>query len=313
MRKSKLLALVLVLALMFSMFTSCGRSTSGTNDDNSDSGTVKKTTSDDGGDSGNNSDTTDETTDETTTEKSDNSGDGSTDTTSGKTTFEKGQELTAFVTAYTEAKSALMDKLTTKVEDSGDLSLTMSLLGFAMMDLTVAFVPMFDVVDETGFIPFLNIKNAFKKTKGNLITFGADYKIEEDGGADTKGDRIFWDGKLDVKDESLSTIYYTERGGKKISNTVIEITKNKDGSYTSETLSYNESEDGVSKISGTFVSFEGEDMWLQSGEQENGKPDFDYVTVFNKKNVAIKDLSKDFTLSTDITYIKGKITSNIAK
>jgi hypothetical protein len=274
---------------------------------------VKKTTSDDGGDSGNNSDTTDETTDETTTEKSDNSGDGSTDTTSGKTTFEKGQELTAFVTAYTEAKSALMDKLTTKVEDSGDLSLTMSLLGFAMMDLTVAFVPMFDVVDETGFIPFLNIKNAFKKTKGNLITFGADYKIEEDGGADTKGDRIFWDGKLDVKDESLSTIYYTERGGKKISNTVIEITKNKDGSYTSETLSYNESEDGVSKISGTFVSFEGEDMWLQSGEQENGKPDFDYVTVFNKKNVAIKDLSKDFTLSTDITYIKGKITSNIAK
>jgi hypothetical protein len=309
MRKSRLLSLVLVLAMVISIFSACGRSTSGTGGDDSDSGTQKKTTAEKTSDSGDGSDSTDET----TTKESDNSGDSTAETAGTTMASEKGQELTAFVTNYTEAKSATMDKMSKKLEDSGDMTLTMSMLGFALMDLTVAFVPMFDVVDATGIVPFLNIKNAFKKTKGNMITFGADYKVDEEQGTNTKGDRIFWDGKLDVKDESLSTIYYTERSGKKISNTIIEITKNKDGSYTSETISYSESDEGVGKVSGTFVSFEGEDMWLQMGEQESAKSDFDYVTVFNKKNVNINDLSKGFTLTSDISYVKGEIKSNLPK
>lgn len=244
-------------------------------------------------------------------------GSGSSNTGSGgrgkSTSDNGGQELSAFVTAYTEAKTASMDKMTKKMEESGNLNLTMSLLGFAMMDLTVAFVPMFDVVDQTGVVPFLNIKNAFKKTNGNLVTFGADYKMEEDSGGYLKNDRVFWDGKLDVKDQSLKTVFYTERGGKKVSDTVIEITKNKDGSYTSETISYTAREDGTEKVSATFVSFIGEDMWLQMGDQEPAKPDFTYTSVFNKKNVDINDLSKGFKLTTDITYVKGVFKENIVK
>ena len=311
MKKSKLLALALALAMVVSIFTACGRSATGTGSNDTGSGGRGKATS---GNSGNSGESTTPA-DKATPEKSDSS--GSTDSSgladSSPATFEKGQELTAFVTAYTEAKTTTMDKMSAKMEESGDATLTMSMLGFAMMDLTVAFVPMFDVVDQTGFIPFLNIKNAFKKTNGNMVTFGADYKIAEDSGGNLKNDRIFWDGKLDVKDQSLSTVYYTERGGKKISNTVIEITKNKDGSYTSETISYTASEDGTEKVSGTFVSFVGEDIWLQMGDQASAKPDFDYTSVFNKKNVDINELSKGFTLTTDITYIKGVIKDNIVK
>lgn len=308
MEKRKLLALVLVLVMVGSMFTACGRSTPG-NGGNDTGSTVKdKESADSNADSGNDAAASEKATPEKSGDAG--SGDGSS-ASSGPIKYEKGQELSAFVGAYMEAKSATMDKLTAKIDESTDLNLTMSLLGFAMMDLTVAFVPMFDAVDKTGFIPILNIKNAFRKEKGNLVTFGADYKVEEESGNNQKNDRIFWDGKLDTNDDSLSTTYYTERAGKKIEQTVMEITKNKDGSYTSETISYNANEDGTGKISGNFISFEGEDIWLQMGVQENGKPDFNYTTVFNKKNVDIKDLSKGFTLTTDLTYIKGVITNNI--
>ena len=308
MEKRKLLALVLVLVMVVSMFTACGRGTSGIGGNDPGSAGNDKKSADNNTNSGSDAAASDKATPEKSG-STDSAGDSS--ASSGPIKYEKGQELTAFVGAYTEAKSATMNKLTAKIDESSDLNLTMSLLGFAMMDLTVAFVPMFDAVDKTGFIPFLNLKNAFRKGNGNLVTFGADYIVEEESGNNQKNDRVFWDGKLDTSDDSLSMTYYTERAGKKIERTVVEITKNKDGSYTSETISYNANEDGTGKINGNFITFTGGDMWLQSGVQENAKPDFSYTTVFNKKNVDIKDLAKGFTLSMDLTYIKGVITNNI--
>ena len=307
MKTRRILALILVMMLVFTQFSACG-GRSAISGDSSES---------DGGGRGSGEESDSNTSDEGNPESSEEPEDaseepaGSDTSSSDSSEFGEGQELTAFVDAYTKAKSACMDKLTAKIESTDDFTLTMGLLGFAFMDLSIAFVPMFDVVDETGMVPMLNLKNAYKKTKGDMVTFGCDFKQDEDSGNNQKDDRVFWDGKLDVKDQSLSCSYYTERNGKQIERSIIEITKNKDGSYTSETVSFRADEDGTGKIEGYFISFEDEDIWMQVGEKADGKPDFDYVSVFNKKNADIKDLSKDFTITTDITYEKGVITNNI--
>ncbi len=303
MVSKRLLAVLLVLMLVCTQLSACGGRTSeggGADAGGRGSGNGSGSSSSDEASPEESSESADEET-SASAENSDASSPESSES------FEKGQELSEFVTNYTNAKSACMDKVTAKLEESENLGLTMGLLGFAMMDLSIAFVPMFDVVDETGVVPMLNLKNAYRKEKGGIVTFGCDYKIEEESGNNVKDDRVFWEGKLDIKDQSLSTIYYTERNGKKIDRSVIEVTKNKDGSYTSETISYKANEDGTAKTSGYFVSFEGEDLWMLAGDKEGGDPDFTYTSVFNKKNVDIKELSKDYTITTDISYIKGVI------
>jgi len=307
--KKQIISYVIMMALMFTMLSACGRETPGSDDSNNQdnqemSSSDKDTENDD-------KDTTEaENNDDN---NSDEENDQDSETESSDSEFAKGQELSEFVSKYTDEKSKLMDAVSAKIEESGDLTLTMSLLGFAMADLSIAFVPMFDVVDEAGFIPFLGLKNAYRKENGNLITFGADFVRDEENGNSQKDDREFWEGKLDVKDESLQTIYYTERGGKKISQTVIEITKNKDASYTSEMMAYTLNDDGTSIINGYFINFEGENLSLLQGNIEGGKPDFSYESVFGKKNADIKSLAKDFTIETDITFIDGVVKSNIEK
>ena len=241
MKFKRMLALLLVLMMVLGLFAGCGR---GTPSADNGSGTGQSAGSGDSDKDAGNGDK-DEPSESASKEPdaSDSSGGGDSSATPGS-------ELSDFVSAYTEAKQISMDKLSAKIEESSDFTLTMSLLGVAMVDLNIAFVPLFDAVDQTGFVPLLNLKNAYRKEKGGVITFGADYTRDEDSGQEKKGDRIFWDGKLDVKDQSLSFSYYTERGGKKVDRTVMEATKNKDGSYTSQTISVSAPDEGEPSTTG---------------------------------------------------------------
>ncbi len=225
--------------------------------------------------------------------------------------YQEGQELTAFVNAYTEAKSKPMDMLNESLSDSEDFNLTMGLLGVAMVDLYVAFVPLFDIVDETGYVMMLELKNAYRDRKGDVITFGADHVREEDVGNDKKGDREYWEGELDEKDESLRVMYYTERGGKIIEKTVMEITRNKDKSYTSQTLTYQDGENGEPGVTAYLIQFEDEAIDVISGKLAENDPDFSYNTVFKTRNADIRDLADPFEVTLDISFREGEAVNNL--
>lgn len=292
------LALLLVLVMLVGMLTACGRG-----DPSADTGSSSRPKA-----SSDSKASADEEQAEAD-EPEDNENDP--EENSGDVAYQKGQELTEFVNNYIDAKQVPMDLITEKFDESQDPTLSMSLLGVAVVDLSIAFVPMFDVVDETGFVMFLNLKNAYRKTNGDVITFGADYKREEDSGTDLKGDREFWEGKLDTRDESLSLIYYTERGGKMIDRTVMEITKNKDNSYTSQTLSYTADDGDGGVTNAYFIQFEGEDIDILSGNVVGGKADFDYKTVFKLRNADIRELAKPYELTLDISFKDGEVKSNL--
>ncbi len=303
---TRTLGLILILAMLFSC-VACGRATPGGDSENANDNPSVSEESTPAEESSEPAASTEEVASDGNSDAKASDGNAFEDM-----KYEKGSELSSFITQYSEAKSVMLDQMTNKIDESGDLSLTMSLFGFAMADLTIAFVPLFDVVDEMGVVPMLNLKNAYRKEKGDLITFGADFIEEEETQGNTqKDDRVFWEGKLDVKDDSLQTIYYTERGGKKISYTLIEITKNKDKSFTSEMITYTLNEDTTEKVFGYFVNFDEKTMQVLSGDMENPKVDFNYVSVFNQKNVDLKSLTPGFKLTTDITFADGKVTSNI--
>ncbi len=304
----RMLALLLVIVMVFGAFSACGRGAPAV-----DGGTNTGRSDDAGGADKDNAGAKDADKDaqdgEASSEPASQEPDASRDT--GESGSNPGSELSDFVSAYTEAKQVSMDKLSAELENSTDFTLSMGLLGVAMVDLNIAFVPLFDAVDQTGFVPLLNLKNAYRKERGGIITFGADYTRDEDSGQEKKGDRVFWDGKLDVKDQSLSFVYYTERGGKKIDRTVMEATKNKDGSYTSQTITCSVPDEGEASTTGYFITFEGEDIHILSGSRGDANPDFDYETVFNKKNADIAALSKSFDIGMDISFVKGEVKSAV--
>lgn len=310
MNQKRILALLLAFFLLASLFSACGRAASAPEDgDDEPSQTAASSSKDADEDEPeqsdrDNSDDEEEPNDADDEEEPD-------DSDSGEATFEAGEELSAFVNTYLEAKSKPMDLMTEALSDSDDFTLTMGILGVSMVDLYVAFVPMFDIVDDTGYVAMLNLKNAYRDKKGSVITFGADYVREEDSGNDKKGDREYWEGELDEKDESLRVMYYTERNGKVVDKTVMEITKNKDGSYTSQTLVYQEGEDGEAGTTANLIQFEGENMDVISGTRTEKSPDFDYDTVFKTRNADIRQLAKPFEITLDISFRDGEAVSNL--
>ena len=307
MKLKRALTLLLVVFMLFGTLSGCGRGTPSASDapaGGKQESSAKPAASKDAPEASAESTEDGE-------EPEDDQESASPEETSSGGEVEKGEELTAFINAYTEAKTIPMDLMTKKIEDSDDLNLIMSLLGLAMVDMYIAFVPMFDVIDETGTVLFLNLKNAYRDVKGDVVTFGADYVLEEDSGNDLKGDRKYWEGELDQKDESLRVLLYTERGGKMIDKTVVEVTKNKDDSYTSQTIAYKADDGDGGNTSAYFIQFEGEDMAVISGNKTGGNPDFDYTTVFRMRNADIRQLSQPFDINMDLSFTDGEITSNL--
>ena len=312
MKQKRILALLLAFFLLASLFSACGRDASAPGDGDDEPSQTASSSKDadkeepepsdqDDSDDGEEPDDADDG------EEPDDGDDGD----DGDAAFGEGEELSGFINTYLDAKSKPMDLMNEALSDSDDFTLTMGILGVSMVDLYVAFVPMFDIVDDTGYVAMLNLKNAYRDKKGSVITFGADYVREEDSGNDKKGDREYWEGELDEKDESLRVMYYTERNGKVVDKTVMEITKNKDGSYTSQTLVYQEGEDGDAKTTANLIQFEGEDMDVISGTRSENSPDFDYDTVFKTRNADIRQLAGPYEITLDVSFRDGEAVSNL--
>jgi hypothetical protein len=220
-----------------------------------------------------------------------------------ETTAGKGSELTDFFTNYMDSKEVVWNKLTEKIDADNDYTATMALMGFAFTDLAMAFIPMFDIVDQTGgVLALLGIKNAFKNQKGDSIEFGYDYIYDKDSGDKKKDDHVVCTGVFDTKQNTIRIETIDKSGDAVTNRTVTEITKNNDGSYSSQVISFQSSND---KIQGYFTIFSGEDIWSAIAEKETAD-DFTYNTIFGKKNATLADMTDGFSVTTDVSFVDGE-------
>jgi hypothetical protein len=215
-----------------------------------------------------------------------------------------GAELTNFVSGYMDAKSVIWNKITEKAASGQDQMANFALLGFAAADMGIAVVPMFDALESTGGVLILTgIKNAFKRKSGNTIEFGYDYVYDADTGNYTKDDQLKCSGLYDM-DQGAIKVEMTDLLNKNDSttHTIIEINKNKDGSYSSQTITYSGSDNPVQ---GYFTTFKGENLWSAIGEKESNE-NFDYNSIFGNENVSLDEMTKGFKITTTVSFVDGQ-------
>jgi hypothetical protein len=285
-RHLKVISVLLILLLLISLLNGCfARRSTTTAEEVTTKTTAKGSTT------------------KTTTQKNETTKAGQTTATTKGTTAGKGSELTDFFTSYMDAKEVIWDKMSETIDASGDYTATMALLGFAFTDLAIAFIPMYDLVDQTGgTLALLGIKNAYKRTKGDTIEFGYDYIYDKDSGDKKKDDHVVSTGLFDTKQNTLKVETLDKSGNEVTNRTMTEITKNKDGSYSSQVISYQSSND---KVTGYFTNFAGEDIWSAIAEKE-AVEDFTYNTIFGKKNVSLDNMTQGFTVTTSVSFVDGK-------
>lgn len=300
MRKTRLTAIILIMMMIISMFAGCGGGRSSDEDEGETK--TKKTT-----------EAVEETDEEAieTKETDENNGGGlfgggeTTEDNGGGNETEKteGTELSDFVTKYTDAKQVIWDKISDQLDSSSDLNASMAMLGFAFADMAIVIVPFFDTVEYTGgTMMFSEINNAYKKVNGDKITFGYDYTYDKDTDNNKTGDHVFCEGLFDMGQQSMTVEIRDESDGKVSTRTIVEIQENKNGSFSSQLVSYT---DGNENISGYFTTFEGEDLWSRMAEKTDG-PEFTFNTMIGNKTATLDELTAGFTVKTEVSYVDGE-------
>jgi len=280
----RLIAVVLVLTLLLTMFTGCG----------SKKEEEKRTGQNTTGENGNKTDTNAPSTTGKTEEK-----------------VVPGTELSNFMSEYMNTKTKIWDTMSKKFDEEQNLEFAMGTLGFAFADLAIVDISLFDSLTTLEGDTFkgkliLSGFDSWKKVKGDIIEFGYDYTYTEDNNQNLKNDHLVSKGKFDKKKNSLMYDRYVERNGQKTDRYIVEITKNSDKSYSSQMYFINAEKDEGTTLTGYFTWFEGENIISLIGEKENEKFDFQYGTIFGKKNMKPEEMSQGMNIIMQTSFIDGK-------
>ena len=275
MQIMKKISILLVFVMLVSMLGGC---------------ISKKTTAGDGSDSGN--------TDSVVTTDDNGNTDGNTPGES----VEAGQELSGFIQTYMDAKTPLYDKLTDATET--DFMMMSAWLGIMMSDITIAFVPFFDMVDANGGIFFLTeIDNAFKKISGNTIDFGYDYTYKADNSSGfPSGSHSTFVGKLNMDKGTLRFEMIDDKLTDGFTRSVVEINRNSANSYTTQFVTNNGSE-----TTAYFTTFKGENFISYTCSKDEGQ-NYTYNSIYEKSNPSLDDMMAGFKIVSNIKYANGEAT-----
>jgi len=151
--------------------------------------------------------------------------------------------------------------------------------------------------------------DAWKKVKGDMVEFGYDYTYLEDKGQSKNGDRIIAKGKLGKANNSLIYEVSSENSGKVINKHIIEITRNSDTSYSSQSYFLDiGSNDGMDKnhLTGYLTWFNDKDIISYLVEKDIPDINFTYNTIFSKKNIKPEEMAKGAKVIMKISFIDGK-------
>lgn len=223
-----------------------------------------------------------------------------------------GTELSDFLGNYSETKTKLWDQMTKNLDTENNLNFTIGIAGFAFADLAIVDILLFDTLtikDGDTFKGKLMLSgiDGWKKVNGDIIEFGYDMIYEEQNGNFQKGDHTIAKGKLEKNKNSLVYEYSTERGGKVISRYIVEVTRNSDSSYTSQTYYLDLS--GASDkntLSGYLTWFDDKNIISYLAEKDVSDINFTYNSIFGKKNIKPDEMANGMTITTKISYIDGK-------
>ena len=283
----KWIVVLIVLVMVLSLLTGCG-SKSATTSQGNDAGQA----------------ITSETISDSTSANAENTVETKAQTANKPAQSVPGAELTNFVSGYMDAKSLIWNKISEKASTEQDQMANFALLGFAVADMGIAIVPMFDTLESTGGVLMLTgIKNAFKRKSGNNIEFGYDYVYDADSGNYSKDDHLKCSGLYDM-DQGAMKMELTDslKSKETTTHTIVEINKNKDGSYSSQTITYSGADNPVQ---GYFTTFKGENLWSAIGEKESNE-NFDYNSIFGNQNVSLDEMTKGFKITTTVSFVDGQ-------
>jgi hypothetical protein len=223
-----------------------------------------------------------------------------------------GTELSDFLSKYTDTKTKLWEEMTKKLDMENNLNAAMGMAAFAFADLAVVNVLMFDaltVKDGDVFKGKLMLTgiDAWKKVNGDIIEFGYDYTYPDQNGNFQKGDRGVSKGKLEKSKNSLIYEYTTERDGKAVDKTVIEITRNADASYSSQTYFVDLSGGNDKNVVSAYLTwFDDKNVTSYMAEKETADINFSYNSIFGKKDVKPEEMAAGMTVTVKTSYINGE-------
>ena len=288
----KVTALILILTITLTLFSGCG--SKGSNNNNGNSGT-KPSTADSTSSAGNDSKTS-----------------GGSDSSQPKEV--PGAELSTFMGNYVDTKTKIWDVMTEKLEQDQNGAFTFGALAFVFADLSIIEIGLFDtLITKEGDLfkgkLMLSGIEAWKRVKGDIIEFGYDYTNPEDKNQTKKGDKEISNGKFDKKTGTLVYERSTERNGSKISRYVVEITRNSDKSYSSQIYSIetDQSSNNDEKTLNCYCTwFEGENIISIIAGKGGSNYDFKYESIFGKKNMKPKDMTKGMDVKSIVSFIDGK-------
>jgi len=225
-----------------------------------------------------------------------------------------GTELTDFMSKYTDTKTLIWDRMSAKFDEEENLTFAMGTLGFAFADLALIDILLFDALTVKegdvfkGQLMFSGI-DAWKKVKGDIIEFGYDYTYVEEKAQSKSGDRIVTNGKLDKSNNSLVYEFASESSGKVISKHIIEVTRNSDTSYSSQSYFLDlDTNDGMNKnhLTGYLTWFDDKDIISYLVEKDISDTSFTYNSIFSKKNIKPEEMAAGATVTMKTSYVDGK-------
>lgn len=206
--------------------------------------------------------------------------------------------LSSFITDYINTKKPNFD-IIDKSPDKN--ALLFDLLGLYSADLSIVEVPMYDAINPTSNGPRVEGKlmlsgyDAFKEKNGAIIKCGSSYTFDKDQGNNQKNDKITTVGSFDTSKQFLSLETILVRAGKKITRTIMEVSKHQDGSYSMQNITYNSRSTG-SPSESVFLNFTNKSL---SGIIATGDKnvDFNYKSMNGLDSVSLEDISNGYKAS----------------
>ena len=208
-----------------------------------------------------------------------------------------GTELTDFTSEFTDALGTVSGRFEESL-NSSDISpgRQLELINVTMI---IGMIATYDLYGNALMEGMAKAVGGYCEKNGKVITFGEDYKREEDNvlsPSQATGDREVVIGKVDLASNTLTWESYTERDGEIISRTVLEGVLLKDNSVMLQYFSVGAPSTGTdAEGKAIFISTDAKNLEVLRATFALGAS-FKYNSIVGKNAMTAEDMASGYTL-----------------
>jgi hypothetical protein len=212
-----------------------------------------------------------------------------------------GSELTNFYTFYNDAIAAFEGPINSW--NTEDFFMFDAAMDYYMPSIHFVSMSIYDALYFFG-----NEGGEYKEINGDIIEFGKESTMEEDGFSpnDKQGDIVVEKGILDNSAKTLYFESYTERDGQKISRGISEVAALSDGTFVVQTLTKNLIYDDRLEDKGNayFMVFDSNKLEVIKAAFT---PDvnFTYDSIIGKGKMTVEDMAQGYSPLRKMTVADG--------